>query len=69
MIRLALATRAQIAIAPLQDYLVLGSDARMNVPGSTDANWRWRVTSEQLSPAFLDSVRQLVDESNRLAPA
>jgi 4-alpha-glucanotransferase len=69
MIRLAFATRAQIAIAPLQDYLGLDSDARMNVPGSTDANWRWRVTSEQLSPAFLDSVRQLVDESNRLAPA
>ena len=37
------------ALAPLQDLLRLGSAARMNVPGTTDANWRWRLLSSQIA--------------------
>jgi 4-alpha-glucanotransferase len=65
MIRLAFETSAQLAIAPLQDYLGLGSDARMNIPGKPDGNWRWRVQAEQLTPAFCDSVMQLVEAADR----
>ena len=65
MIRLAFATSAQLAIAPLQDYLGLGSDARMNIPGKPDGNWRWRVQDEQLTPAFCDAVMQLVEAADR----
>ena len=36
------------AILPLQDLLGLGSDARMNVPGTTEGNWAWRCTPEQM---------------------
>ena len=43
MIRTAFATRSKIAIAPLQDYLGLGSEARINVPGTSSNNWRWRL--------------------------
>ncbi len=44
---------AALAIAPLQDLLNLGGEARMNVPGSADGNWRWRSTENMLSdPAF-----------------
>lgn len=43
MIRAALASRARLALFPLQDVLRLGSAARMNLPGTAgDANWTWR---------------------------
>jgi 4-alpha-glucanotransferase len=42
LIRLALASVAQMAIIPWQDVLGLGSEARMNRPGVPAGNWRWR---------------------------
>jgi 4-alpha-glucanotransferase len=65
MIRLAFSTDAQLAIAPLQDYLGLGSEARMNAPGKPDGNWRWRVLPEQLTPSVCDSVSGLVNAADR----
>ena len=38
--------RAALAMAPLQDLLNLGNEARMNVPGRADGNWRWRCTED-----------------------
>jgi 4-alpha-glucanotransferase len=43
LIRLAWASVAELAIAPLQDLLRLGNEARMNMPGTAEGNWRWRV--------------------------
>jgi 4-alpha-glucanotransferase len=44
---------AALAMVPLQDLLDLGPEARMNVPGDPDGNWRWRCTAEKLEdPAF-----------------
>ncbi|WP_457607273.1 4-alpha-glucanotransferase [Nitratifractor sp.] len=37
-----------LAILPLQDLLGLGSDARMNTPGTTEGNWTWRCTPKQM---------------------
>ncbi len=42
MIRAVLASVADTAIVPLQDVLGLGSEARMNLPGTVSGNWRWR---------------------------
>ncbi len=42
----ALDSRANLAIIPLQDYLLLGSEARVNVPGTVGSNWAWRVSRE-----------------------
>ena len=42
LIRLAHASTANMSVIPLQDYLGLGSDARMNTPGTTQGNWKWR---------------------------
>ncbi|MFV9673229.1 MAG: 4-alpha-glucanotransferase [Acidimicrobiia bacterium] len=42
-------SRAMFALAPLQDLLRLGSSARMNTPGTTDANWQWRLLSGQVA--------------------
>jgi 4-alpha-glucanotransferase len=65
MIRLAFKSPAKLAIAPMQDFLGLGSDARLNIPGTTLNNWRWRVNAEQLSPEFCKSVADLVEETSR----
>lgn len=48
-IRLALMSVARIAIFPMQDVLGLGSASRMNTPSTTEGNWLWRVTDEQLN--------------------
>ena len=65
MIRAAFSTDARLAIAPLQDYLGLGSEARFNVPGTSSNNWRWRLESLQLSAAVRGQVAAMVEESGR----
>ena len=51
LIRVALASVAEMAIFPLQDVLALGSGARMNVPGQGTGNWSWRARAAQIEPA------------------
>ena len=65
MIRLAFSTRAALAIAPMQDYLGLGSQARMNTPGTTDGNWGWRLQDGQFSPQLCEWVQQMLGDSGR----
>jgi 4-alpha-glucanotransferase len=65
LIRLAWSSSAALAMAPLQDLLNLGAEARMNVPGSAAGNWRWRCTEEMLSPAVLDRLRDLTTMADR----
>jgi len=65
LIRAAFSTNARLAIAPMQDYLGLGSDARINTPGTSKDNWRWRVQAEQLSEALCAHVAAMVHESER----
>ncbi len=43
MLREAWASVAATAIAPMQDFLGLGSEARLNTPGRADGNWGWRL--------------------------
>lgn len=50
---------ANLAIVPLQDVLGLGSEARMNLPGSSSGNWRWRFEKEQLKPEFAARLREM----------
>jgi 4-alpha-glucanotransferase len=69
LLHLAWSSVAALAIAPLQDVLNLGQEARMNRPGSTRGNWRWRVTEEMLSGSALDSLRDLTRASARAEPA
>jgi 4-alpha-glucanotransferase len=54
---------AEYAIAPMQDFLSLGSEARMNLPGSTGGNWSWRVNADVLSADWL--IRR-IRETNAL---
>jgi 4-alpha-glucanotransferase len=66
MIRLSLASVADTAIVPLQDVLGLGTEARMNLPGTARGNWRWRFTEEMLTPeatAKLAEMTAIYDRS------
>ncbi|MFZ0687914.1 MAG: 4-alpha-glucanotransferase [Terriglobales bacterium] len=65
LMRLAWSSPAAMAIAPLQDLLNLGSEARMNVPGRADGNWRWRVRQDMLSAQAFQWLQNLTDRSNR----
>jgi 4-alpha-glucanotransferase len=61
LIRLAWASLADHALAPLQDVLNLGPEARMNLPGRASGNWGWRYTAGQLTGAVLDRLGELTE--------
>jgi 4-alpha-glucanotransferase len=62
---MAWSSRAALAITPVQDLLDLGKEARMNVPGSSGENWRWRSTEDMLTASAFDWLRDLTKSSNR----
>jgi 4-alpha-glucanotransferase len=59
---LTFSTSAALAIVQMQDVLGLDGSHRMNVPGTIENNWRWRMDWSQLSPAlatqFADSIKR-----------
>jgi 4-alpha-glucanotransferase len=59
LIRMAFASVSRFAIVPLQDVLGLGSEARMNTPGTAGGNWTWRFTEGILEPALARRLRSL----------
>jgi 4-alpha-glucanotransferase len=59
LIRLAWASVADMALAPLQDVLSLGTEARMNMPGRSGGFWSWRFTADMLDGRFLDRLAHL----------
>jgi len=65
LVRRAWASRAALAIAPLQDVLRLGSEARMNLPGSEDGNWTWRFDAKALTPELARDLRELSERTGR----
>jgi 4-alpha-glucanotransferase len=66
LLQLAWSSVAALAIAPLQDVLNLGGEARMNTPGSSEGNWCWRTTKEMLDPTLFERLRDLTAASKRL---
>lgn len=53
LVRTLYASAADTIIVPLQDLLGLGSDARMNVPGTATGNWRYRTPASAFSPELV----------------
>ena len=60
MIRLAMSSVANLAVVPMQDYLCLGSEARMNTPSTLGDNWKWRLARNQISHEVIEKMRLLV---------
>jgi 4-alpha-glucanotransferase len=65
LINLAWSSAAALAMAPLQDLLNLGNDARMNLPGQAEGNWRWRCTEDALTSTAFQWLHDLTKTSNR----
>ncbi len=66
MVRMALASPAGLAIVPAQDLLGLGSGARLNTPGTSRGNWRWRLRRGELTADLASWLRERTEEAGRL---
>jgi 4-alpha-glucanotransferase len=60
LIRAAMASVADLAIVPVQDVLGLGSEARMNLPGTTGNNWTWRMEKGVLVGTLAQRLAEMV---------
>jgi 4-alpha-glucanotransferase len=67
LIHLAASTVAALAITPFQDWLGLGSEARMNVPGRANGQWRWRCPDDTPYAAAFQRMYEVTEKSDRLA--
>ena len=65
MIRTAMMSVADTVVVPVQDVLGLGDAARMNVPGTVDDNWRWRLRPGELTSAHAAKLAELADVYDR----
>ena len=67
MIRGAMACVSELCVIPMQDYLELGGEARMNFPGTrSSSNWTWRATKGYLSAALSKRIYRLTELYGRL---
>lgn len=65
MMALAMRSIADTVILPLQDVLGLGSDARMNCPGTTENNWEWRLLPGQWSTRAVEKLAEMTKTHGR----
>ncbi len=65
MIRYAYASAASLVMVPLQDVLSLGTEARMNVPGTHENNWQWRASRGCLIPTLAYRLNDLAQRFDR----
>lgn len=59
VIRAALATVSRLAVVPVQDLLDLPAACTLNRPGTSEGNWQWRFTDEQLSQLSREKLSML----------
>jgi 4-alpha-glucanotransferase len=64
-VRLALASKANLSIVPLQDVLGLGSEARMNKPATRRGNWEWRLTLDEMASEKMKEFGEMTVEFDR----
>lgn len=65
LIELVWSSCARTAIIPMQDILNLGTEARMNIPGTATGNWGWRYLQHQVKKEHFELIRQLNIRYNR----
>ncbi|CAN5687065.1 4-alpha-glucanotransferase [soil metagenome] len=64
-VRMAHSSVAARAVVPMQDALELGSEHRMNIPGTAQGNWTWRVEKSALTPELAEKLRSLTQTYGR----
>ena len=65
LVRLALSSTARLSVVPAQDLLGLGSEARMNTPGTDEGNWSWQAPRGAFDEALAERLRGLIAGSDR----
>lgn len=65
LINLTMASVARDCIVPMQDYLALGNEARMNKPGTVGFNWRWRLKPGQVTDGLAEELLALAKRTGR----
>ena len=65
-IRSAMASVADTCVIPVQDYLGLGHEARINTPSTLGGNWLWRLVPGQLTPELAEEIRRMTKLYGRL---
>jgi 4-alpha-glucanotransferase len=68
MIRAAESSVARLCVIPVQDVMGLGSEARMNIPSSSNGNWSWRYQPDALTPELAKKMALLMEASDRGGP-
>lgn len=66
LIRLALGSVAKLAVIPIQDYLGLDSEARINIPSTLGGNWTWRLLENEITDELLMKIRNLTKLFGRI---
>lgn len=56
---------AVLAMTTVPDLLGRGSDARLNTPGTTEGNWRWRVTHDELDEDLAERLAAVTESTRR----
>lgn len=59
MIAAAMESKARLAIIPMQDWLNLPEEGRMNTPGTSAGNWQWRMPADALNERLCERIRRL----------
>ena len=65
-IRLAMLSVADTCIIPIQDYMGLGKESRINHPSTLGGNWIWRLTRRDLTKKLIKEIRHMTELSDRL---
>ena len=66
MIRAAMASVADRCVVPVQDYLCLGNEARINEPSTLGDNWKWRIKKGQLTEKTLEKIYKMTKIYGRI---
>ena len=61
IIRLAQSSVADTCIIPIQDYLCLGNEARINHPSTLGGNWIWRLHRDEISKKLVKKIRRMTE--------
>ena len=56
---MAMSSVADLCVIPMQDYLNLGSGARINIPSTLGGNWVWRMKKGQFDKATVKEIARV----------
>ena len=65
-IRMSMESVANLAVTPMQEFLGLGTEARINYPSTLGNNWKWRLLPEQFTPELAKRIYRLTQITARI---